>query len=232
MTRRINAAMIELLSEGGLEACTFQNVAARAGIERSTLYRRKVDRWPTIVDAIIDMADQMTATFDTGSFRGDLAKTLTNLVGVLNSPVGPSLMEVAGALQAGAAPGQAERFWESRRQQLAPMFDAAIRRGELRPDVDRDELFAMTILLGRGSAVRTEWGQAELVCAAAAKPCRGDAGLGAGGIVGRRFARDSDRADAHPSIGAEYRNAAWHDHHLRRTVEARCTARSLQHLGG
>jgi len=143
VTRRINAAMIELLSEGGLEACTFQNVAARAGIERSTLYRRKVDRWPTIVDAIIDMADQMTATFDTGSFRGDLAKTLTNLVGVLNSPVGPSLMEVAGALQAGAAPGQAERFWESRRQQLAPMFDAAIRRGELRPDVDRDELFAM-----------------------------------------------------------------------------------------
>jgi len=143
VTRRINVAMIELLSEGGLEACTFQNVAARAGVERSTLYRRKVDRWPTIVDAIIDMADQETATFDTGSFRGDLAKTLKNLVRVLNSPVGPSLMEVAGALHSGAAPGQAERFWESRRQQLAPMFEAAIERGELPADVDRDQLFAM-----------------------------------------------------------------------------------------
>ena len=136
-------AMIELLIEGGLEACTFQNVAARAGIERSTLYRRNVDRWPTIVDAIIDMADQATATFDTGTFRGDLAKTLNNLVRILNSPVGPALMEIAGALQAGAAPGQAERFWESRQQQLAPMFDAAIQRGELPADVDRDELFAM-----------------------------------------------------------------------------------------
>jgi AcrR family transcriptional regulator len=135
--------MIELLIEGGLEACTFQNVAARAGIERSTLYRRHVDRWPTIVDAIIDMASQETATFDTGSFRGDLAKTLNNLVRVLNSPVGPALMEIAGALQAGAAPGQAERFWESRQQQLAPMFDAAIQRGELPADVDRDQLFAM-----------------------------------------------------------------------------------------
>lgn len=143
VTRRINEAMIELLSEGGLEACTFQNVAVRAGIERSTLYRRNPDRWPTIVGAIIDMAGRQTATFDTGSFRGDLAKTLNSLVGVLNSPVGPSLMEVAGALQSGVAPGQAERFWESRRDQLAPMFEAAIERGELPADVDRDELFAM-----------------------------------------------------------------------------------------
>ena len=143
VTRRINVAMIELLSEGGLEACTFQNVAARAGVERSTLYRRNVDRWQTIVDAIIDMADQMTATFDTGSLRGDLAKTLSNLVRVLNGPVGPSLMEIAGALQSGVAPGQAERFWESRRQQLAPMFEAAIERGELPADVDCDHLFAM-----------------------------------------------------------------------------------------
>lgn len=143
ITRRINEALIELLGEGGLEACTFQNVAARAGIERSTLYRRNPDRWPTIVGAIIDMAARETATFDTGSFRGDLAKTLMNLVRVLDSPIGPSLMEVAGALQSGAAPGQAERFWESRRKQLAPMFEAAIDRGELPAEVDRDELFAM-----------------------------------------------------------------------------------------
>lgn len=143
VTRRINQALIELLTEGGLEACTFQNVATRAGIERSTLYRRNPDRWPTIVGAIIDMAERETANFNKGSFRADLTATLLNLVRVLNSPVGPSLMEVAGALQTGVAPGQAERFWESRRQQLAPMFEAAIDRGELPADVDRDELFAM-----------------------------------------------------------------------------------------
>ena len=62
---------------------------------------------------------------------------------VLNSRIGPALIEVAGALQSGAAPGQAERFWNSRQRQLAPMFEAAIARGELPDDVDRDELFAM-----------------------------------------------------------------------------------------
>jgi AcrR family transcriptional regulator len=143
VTRRINEATIALLGEGGLEACTFQNVAARAGIERSTLYRRNPDRWPTIVGAIIELAERETAAFDTGAFRTDLKSTLTNLARVLESPLGPSLMEVAGALQSGAAPGQAERFWEHRREQLAPMFEAAIERGELAADVDREELFAM-----------------------------------------------------------------------------------------
>src|SRR5918993_3041604 len=72
VTRRINSALIELLSEGGLEACTFQNVANRAGVERSTLYRRNPDRWPTIVDAIIELAGQETAVFNTGAVRTDL----------------------------------------------------------------------------------------------------------------------------------------------------------------
>lgn len=143
VTRRINQALIELLTEGGLENCTFQNLAVRAGVERSTLYRRNPDRWPTIVGAIIDLAEQETAIFDTGSFRTDLAATLLNLAKVLSSTLGPSLMEVAGALQSGVAPGQAERFWKSRQKQLAPMFEAAIERGELPADVDRDELFAM-----------------------------------------------------------------------------------------
>lgn len=143
VTRRINQAILELLAEGGIDACTFQNVAAKAGIERSTLYRRNPDRWPTIMGAIIDLAERETAIFATGSFRSDLESTLVNLVNILNSALGPALVEVAAILQSGVAPGQTERFWESRRRLLAPMFDGAISRGELQSEVDRDELFAM-----------------------------------------------------------------------------------------
>lgn len=143
VTRRINDAILELMAEGGIEHCTFQNVAARAGIERSTLYRRNPDRWPTIMEAIIHLAERETATFRTGAFRTDFLGTLLNLARVLNSSLGPPLMSVAAALQNGAAPGQAEKFWASRQQHLAPMFEAAIDRGELPADVDRDTLFAM-----------------------------------------------------------------------------------------
>ena len=143
VTRRINAAVLDLLAEGGVDSCTFQNVAAKAGIERSTLYRRDPDRWPTIINAIIDLADRETAVFATGSFRADLRNTLFNLANILNSPLGPALVEVAAMLQSGVAPGQTDRFWESRQRQLAPMFDAAIARGELSADIDPDEVFAM-----------------------------------------------------------------------------------------
>ena len=143
VTRRINKAVLDLLAEGGIEACTFQNVAARAGVERSTLYRRNPDRWPTIIDAIIDFARRETAPLNTGSFRSDLLSTLRNLARALNGPLGPSLITVAAKLQAGAAPGQGERFWASRMERLAPMFEAAIGRGELPPDADRETIFSM-----------------------------------------------------------------------------------------
>lgn len=172
VTRRINEAILELMAEGGVENCTFQNVAARAGVERSTLYRRSPDRWPTIMQAIIHLAERETATFRTGAFRTDLIGTLLNLVRVLNSPLGSPLMSVAAALQGGAAPGLAEQFWESRRQHLAPMFERAIERGELPADTDRDRLFAMAagpVYFRRfiaSQAITEEWvrGIAHQVC--------------------------------------------------------------------
>lgn len=143
VTRRIHEAVLELLVEGGIDACTFQNIASRAGIERSTLYRRNPDRWPTIIDAIIDFAERETAPLDTGSFRGDLSETLHNLAKALNGPLGPALVTVAAALQGGAAPGEGERFWAARLERLGPMFEGAIARGELPADADWEDIFSM-----------------------------------------------------------------------------------------
>lgn len=143
VTRRINEAVLGLLIEGGIDACTFQNVAARAGIERSTLYRRNPDRWKTIVDAIIDLADRETPFNDSGSFAADLTDTLQQLAAILSGPMGPPIMSVAAALQAGHGPGETGRFWTNRQSQIRPMFDAAIARGELPADVNMDDVFAM-----------------------------------------------------------------------------------------
>jgi AcrR family transcriptional regulator len=143
VTRRINQAVLELLAEGGIDACTFQNVAAKAGIERSTLYRRNPDRWTTIVDAIIDLADRETPFHDSGSLRADLTDTLRQLAAILSGPMGSPIMAVAAALQAGHGPGETGRFWMNRQAQIRPMFDAAIARGELPADVNKDDVFAM-----------------------------------------------------------------------------------------
>ena len=91
VTARVHQAITDLLVEGGMEACTFSAVAERAGIERSTLYRRFPDRWDAIIETWMERA-RMDVMPDLGaSFAEDLASVLRKLVEVLGSPrPGPS----------------------------------------------------------------------------------------------------------------------------------------------
>ena len=142
-TAKVNAAVMHLLSEQGVEGCTIPAVAMRAGVERSTLYRRYPDRWAMMVDVIADQAEAQLTSSDQGSFARDLKALLRNLAAFLQSPVGAAVMSVAIAVQSGGAPHYVDRFWAARGRQLRPMFDAAIERGELSADVDLDEVIAI-----------------------------------------------------------------------------------------
>lgn len=140
MTARIQQAIRDLIVEGGVDACTFSAVAHRAGIERSTLYRRFPDRWDAIIDAWVARAGQ-DVTPDLGkSFADDLTSVLRKLVEVLESPAGPAVLRVAAELRGKS--DYIQNYFRQRMAQLAPMFDAAIERCELPPDVDREALFA------------------------------------------------------------------------------------------
>jgi len=141
VTGRVHQAIIELILENGVEACTFSAVAERAGIERSTLYRRFPDRWDAIIDAWMNRvaADIMPDLGD--SFPEDLLSVLRRLVAALESPLGPALLNVVAALKGKSGGDYTREFFDRRMDQLAPMFDAAVERGELPADVDREELF-------------------------------------------------------------------------------------------
>jgi AcrR family transcriptional regulator len=141
VTERVHQAITELLVEGGFEACTFSAVAERAGIERSTLYRRFPDRWDAIIETWMERA-RMDVMPDLGaSFAEDLTSVLCKLAEILESPLGPALLRVAVELRARDDSNYSRTYFDARMEQLAPMFDAAIRRGELPAEVDREALF-------------------------------------------------------------------------------------------
>lgn len=143
VSRRVQEAVLELLVEGGLPACTISNVADRAQIERSTLYRRFGDRWAMMIDAILDFAEREAAvTRSLGSFAEDLRFLLNRMAEILATPMGPAVWAVGAALRAGAAPEHRFRFWNTRLQQIVPIVDAAVERGELPRDVHAEEVFA------------------------------------------------------------------------------------------
>jgi AcrR family transcriptional regulator len=142
VSARIQKAVMDLLLEGGVEACTMSAVAERASIERSTLYRRFPDRWDAIIDAFMALAAQEVMPDLGGNFADDLASVLRRLVEILESPLGPVLLRVAAELRAKSGRDYSRTYFDMRMAQLAPMFDAAIARGELAASVDREELFS------------------------------------------------------------------------------------------
>lgn len=140
VTNRVHDAILQLLVEGGVQACTFSAVAERAGIERSTLYRRFPDRWEAIIDALMAFAAKDVMPDLKDSFAHDLGSILRKLRDAVESPLGPAVLAVGIELQSGAA-DYPRAYFDRRMTQLKPMFDAAIARGELAPDVDREALF-------------------------------------------------------------------------------------------
>lgn len=142
VTARIHDATLGLLAEGGHTECTFQNVAKRAGIERSTLYRRYRSRWAMLVEAWATRFAGELNIEPGDSFSADLRVHLRKVADTLNSPLGMAMV-AAGAVarldpDAQAIAGQ---FWKSRMEQQEPFVAAAVARGELPSDIDREALF-------------------------------------------------------------------------------------------
>jgi len=141
VTARVHKAIVDLIVEGGVDACTFAAVAQRAGIERSTLYRRFPNRWDAIIDAWMARAaaDVMPELGD--NFAADLDSVLHKLVEVLESPLGAALLKVAAELRGRSDSHSSRNYFDARMAQLEPMFEAAVARGELPAEIDREALF-------------------------------------------------------------------------------------------
>lgn len=141
VTARVHEAIIAILIDHGIHACTFSAVAQRAGIERSTLYRRFPDRWEAIIDALIARAGSDIVPDLGRSFARSLRSVLGKLVENLESPLGSAFIAAAAELRATSGDDYSRGYFDRRMEQLAPMFDAAVERGELASDVDREAVF-------------------------------------------------------------------------------------------
>lgn len=159
VTTRVRKAILDVIVEGGVEACTFSAVAERAGIDRSTLYRRFPDRWDAIIDAFMDYAETDVMPDLGKSFPDDLESILRKLRDTLESPLGPALLAVGAGLRRASGSDYSRAYFDRRMEQLEPMFSAAIARAELPADLDREELFTFaaapiwyrTFITGRGA---------------------------------------------------------------------------------
>jgi AcrR family transcriptional regulator len=142
-------AASELLAERGLDAMTIEDVAARAGVGKSSIYRR----WPTkgtlALDAfLVDFLTQQPPV-DTGVLEDDLREALTLWSNaVVGTPTGRALVGLIAESQndEDLARGWIERVMTPVRDQHRTMVDRAIQRGEIPAATDVDVI--MDLLYG------------------------------------------------------------------------------------
>jgi AcrR family transcriptional regulator len=136
--RAILDAALALFVEEGFDAMTVEGVAARAGVAKTTVYRRWGSKEDLVVAAIARMIGDVR-TPDTGSLRDDLVDLLTQMTTLLTGTVaGEVLPRMLGEVARQTPLGRAyvAGVLQPRFRELDMVLRRGVERGELPADAD------------------------------------------------------------------------------------------------
>ncbi|MGW6199924.1 TetR/AcrR family transcriptional regulator [Kribbella sp. NPDC055110] len=132
----VHQAVTDLLNERGYGNFTVGDVAARAGVADSSIYRRWGNLATLLTDVALTRLNAQSPMPDTGSLAGDLRTYAAQVAREITGPDGLALLRLAVALSShgdqGAQAGN--DLLVERTRQLQSMLDRAVERGEHAPD--------------------------------------------------------------------------------------------------
>jgi AcrR family transcriptional regulator len=141
--RGVLDATAALLFDEGMDALSYERVAATAGSSKTTLYKW----WPSIgalaAEAYFDRVRPVLEFPDTGDIRRDVTTQLHAFVTLLTTTTaGRVVAELVGAAQTDPAlrANFSAAYSRPRRELAVAAFSRARERGQLREDVDPDLL--------------------------------------------------------------------------------------------
>ncbi len=139
-------ATLALLRETGFSGLAIEGVATRAGVGKSTIYRRWTSKVPLVIEAMQRLPEIPTP--DTGSIAEDLTEVLRSSIDVLRStPLAHVLPSLVGERNRDPELSLAlDGFVAERRRPLLRMLERAVERGELPPDADLE--LGVDLILG------------------------------------------------------------------------------------
>jgi AcrR family transcriptional regulator len=126
-------ATFELLADVGYERLIIEEVAARAGVHKTTVYRR----WPTKAELVLDatrvFSERDIPIPDTGSLSGDLQALARDVAANIGAETGARRTRsiVAAAASSSDLAASMHTFWAERLALTVPIIDRAIEREEI-----------------------------------------------------------------------------------------------------
>lgn len=139
---RIKRCALEVLAESGFSQFSVDAVCRRAGVPRSTFYRR----WPGALEVVADAfhdAARIAPLPDTGDLLSDLVTYANRLGALFADPVFGACVSFLAA-EARLRPELRRRLLQdlaARRTVNRGLFARAAARGEAPPDIDPDLVF-------------------------------------------------------------------------------------------
>jgi AcrR family transcriptional regulator len=131
-------ATSELIREVGLRAMTTEEIAARSGSSKATIYKWWPNKYAVAVEAFLSEMLTESPDPDTGSAVEDLRVALRGLIRFYASTSGRVFAQLVGEAQFDPVIARElrDRLVGSRRQLVRAIFERGVARGELRAEVD------------------------------------------------------------------------------------------------
>jgi AcrR family transcriptional regulator len=138
----------ELLVECGVQGLTIEKVAARAGVAKTTIYRRWRDKDELALAVVLDMVEQVVKLPELGDTRAELLAFVNAAVEVLGSTLMGRVMQgLVSDLATDPELAQAfrERVVSVRDGEVERLVQRGIARGDLRPDTNPETAHELLI---------------------------------------------------------------------------------------
>jgi AcrR family transcriptional regulator len=132
------AAAVAELSSRDYADISVESIAARAGVHKTTVYRRWGSKEEIIRQALISAARSRIQVPDTGSVDSDLRMLARAVQAVLSVPEGAAISRalLIGAMSSPEIAGLMDQYWAARLEAISVIVDRAISRGEIPAGTD------------------------------------------------------------------------------------------------
>jgi AcrR family transcriptional regulator len=143
----VQAATLDELAAAGYADLTIEAVAERAGVNRTTIYRRWPNKRSLVLGALLDYAADQLPIPDTANLRRDLQLLGQTIDTDLRRPQAHALMYTLVADRPGSSELSDVRtqLWADRLRQAQAIPRRAIERGELAADTDPAAVIDMLV---------------------------------------------------------------------------------------
>ncbi|BCL17318.1 TetR/AcrR family transcriptional regulator [Micromonospora sagamiensis] len=145
-TARVRAAVLratgDALAEQGFGHLDLADIAHRADVGKTTVYRRWRSPAGLVADLLVDMAEQSLPRTETGSLRTDLRANARLVQRTLTDPRQGALFRavIAAATCDPRTADALRRFYDIRIREWAPCVEQAVERGEVPDGTDSHEV--------------------------------------------------------------------------------------------